>query len=190
MDALLAELLSGDEARAEAAALQVASRGASAIPSLKALLTSDNADHRWWAVRALAEMTHPPLALLLRALEDACGEIRQAAALALCMHPSEEAVPALAQALNDADGLVGTLASYALRAIGPSVVPDLLEAFEAAAPRARLYILRALAGVDDPRAAPLMLRAMDGDSALLRYWASAGLERLGWNMVYVNPIGL
>ncbi len=190
MDDLLAELLSGDEARAETAALQLAGLGDSTIPILKALLTSDDAERRWWAVRVLAEMTHPPPALLLRALEDPCGEVRQAAALALCMHPCESAVPALTHALNDADGLVGTLASHALRAIGPSVVPGLLEAFEDAAPRTRIHILRTLAGVDDPRAAPLMMRAMDGDSALLRYWASAGLERLGLNMVYVNPTGL
>jgi len=28
---------------------------------------------------------------------------------------------------------------------------------------------------------------MDEESALLQYWASEGLERLGLNMVYIKP---
>ncbi len=187
LDDLLADLTSGDESRAEAAAASLARSSGPVFPALESVLGSPNADHRWWAVRTLAQMRAPRTEWLVEALNDRSAEVREAAALALGAHPREEAVPALVQALSDEDALVGTLAANALIAIGKPAVPVLLESFAGALHRARIHILHALAEIGDHRAIPLMMKAMGEDSAVLHYWANEGLERLGLNMVYIKP---
>jgi HEAT repeat protein len=187
LDDLLADLTSGDESRAEAAASALAQSGSSVFPALESLLQSSEADDRWWAVRTLAQMHKPQLEWLLTALNDRSAEVRQAVALALSAHPAEQAVPALIQSLSDEDAMVGTLAANALIAIGKPAVPALLHSFAEAPQRARIQLLRALAEIGDHRAIPLMMEALDVDSAALHYWADVGLERLGLNMVYIKP---
>lgn len=184
---LLADLISGDESRAEGAAYGLAQSGESVFPALESLLQSSEADHRWWAVRTLAQMSAPRLEWLIQSLGDPSAEVRAAAALALSAHPAEEAGPALIQALNDDDNMVGMLAANALIAIGKSVVPTLLDAFPNVSQRARIQIMRTLAELRDHRAIRLMMSAMGEDSAMLNYWAKECLERLGLNMVYIKP---
>jgi len=184
---LLADLTSGDESRAEAAASQLAQLGDSALIPLKGLLDSSDADHRWWAVRTLAQIPDVDAGLFLTALNDSSVEVRQAAALALATHPLEEAAPLLVRALNDADSMVQTLAANALIAIGRSVVPILLGALDAVPQSAQIQIMRALAEMRDHRAIPAMLKATESNSVMLNYWANEGLERLGLNMVYIKP---
>jgi len=187
LDNLLADLTSGDESRAEAAASQLAQLGDSALIPLKGLLDSSDADHRWWAVRTLAQIPDVDAGLFLTVLSDSSVEVRQAAALALATHPLEEAAPLLVRALNDADSMVQTLAANALIAIGRSVVPILLGALDAVPQSAQIQIMRALAEMRDHRAIPAMLKATESNSVMLNYWANEGLERLGLNMVYIKP---
>ena len=187
LDNLLADLTSGDESRAEAAASELAQVGESAFPPLESLLDSSDVDQRWWAIRTLAQMDAPHSAWFMRALEDGSSEVRQAAALALAGHPAEESAPLLVQALSDEDGMVGTLAMKALVAVGKPAVPPLLEAFESAPQKSRIHIMHALAEIRDYRAIRVMMDAMEEDSAMLHYWAEAGLERLGLDMVYIKP---
>lgn len=187
LDDLLAGLTSGDESRAEAAAASLAQSGDPALSALASLLNSPEADHRWWAVRTLAQMRASPLEWLIAALNDQAAEVREAAALALSAHPAKEAAPALVRALSDEDAMVGTLAANALIAIGQPAVPILLDSFADAPQRGRIHALRALAEIGDHRAIPLMMKAMGEDSAILHYWANEGLERLGLNMVYIKP---
>ena len=184
---LLAELTSGDELRAEAAVATLAAMPESSLPALESLLESKESDHRWWAVRTLAQMEQPTLSLLIQALADPATEVRQAAALALIPHSAEEAAPSLIQALDDDDDMVRTLAVDALVAIGKEVTPALLSAFPGVSLRARVQIMRALAEVRDYRAIPIMMQAMEEDSAMLYYWAQRGLEQLGLDMVYIKP---
>jgi len=184
---LLAELTSGDEARAEAAALQLAEAGERALHALEPILDSEDLDHRWWAVRTLGQMDAPRIDWLVKALGDGSGEVRAAAALALVTHPAEEAAPALVEALQDEDSIVAILAVNALIAIGQAAVPALLDAFPSMNQRGRIQNMRALAELRDHRAIRLMVKTIEEDSAMLRYWAEAGLERLGLNMVYVKP---
>lgn len=185
--ALLADLTSGDEERAEAAARRLASVGGPALGALESLLHSQDADERWWAVRTLGAMTDPPLDWLVRALRDASGEVRAAAALALGAHPTEDAVPALIGILQDEDSIIGILGVQALIAVGKPAVPGLLEAFPRSSQRGRIQIMRALADIRDHRAIRLMMQVIEEDSAMLRFWAEQGLERLGLNMVYIKP---
>ena len=48
LDNLLADLTSGDEARAEACVPDIIALGKEALDSIRALLDSPDADARWW----------------------------------------------------------------------------------------------------------------------------------------------
>ena len=184
---LLAELTSRDEARAEAAALELAAIGEPVLPGLEPLLHSKAPDHRWWAVRTLGQMESPRLDWLIDALGDVSGEVRAAAALAFVTHPAEQAAPALIRLLEDEDSIVAILAVNALTAIGQAAVPALLDAFPRMNQRGRIQNMRTLAELRDHRAIRLMMKTIEEDSAMLRYWAEAGLGRLGLDMVYIKP---
>ena len=194
LDDLLADLTSGDEARAEAAVPGLVALNEAAFPALRALLASTDMDQRWWALRTLAQNEKAAADWLLPGLADQAVEVRQCAALGLCSHPQHQSVPALVRALADADSLVSHLASHALIAIGEAAVPALLELCRMTPPMsipvemqtARLNAMRALAEIADPRAIPAMMYALEEDSALMQYWAETGLERLGQDMVYIK----
>jgi HEAT repeat protein len=188
----LAELTSGDDQRAEQAAQGLAGLPDERLPKvlevLQKLLAAPDADHRWWAVRALAALTHPQAPeLLISALEDGDASVRQCAALGLRLRPNPQAAPFLVAALDDADHLVAELAADALAAIGEAAVPILLEVMQNGARPARLEAVRALATIGDPRAIPALFAALDQDSALMEYWASEGLERMGVGMLFFKP---
>lgn len=184
---MLAELVSGDELRAEAAVSGIVAWGGDAIPALLDLARSKESDHRWWAVRTLAQSPHARTEDLIPFLNDSAPDVRAAAALALYSHPDEAAIPALVDLLSDEDSLAAQLAGNALIAIGRPSVPSLLEVLKDAKQSARILSMRALAEIRDHRAIPAMMRAMQEDSALLQYWAREGLDRLGLNMVYIKP---
>ena len=183
---LMEDLISGDEARAESAASQLAQLGGSASPELDALLKSPEADHRWWAVRTLAQMSDVDEDCFIKALHDVSPDVRQAAALALVAHPTEKAAPALVRALNDEDLMMQTLAANALSAVGKPAVPILIEEFPQASSSVKIHMMRVLANVRDPRAIPVMMKAMEEGSAILHHWCEVGLQQLGLDMVYLK----
>lgn len=187
LEDLLADLTSGDEARAEAAVPSLVALGETIIPSLRGLLDSSDADIRWWATRTLASLPSLDASLLLSSLADAAPEVRQCAALGLSSHPSEAAIQPLIRALSDPDGLVAELSAGALTAVGEPAVESLLEVLNGAAQSARIHAMRALSEIADPRAIRPMIESMSENSAMLHYWAEAGLERMGVNMVYMKP---
>jgi HEAT repeat protein len=192
LEDLLVELLSGDDGRAEAAVegivAQLEAQPSQALPALQEVLGAPQADHRWWAARALAAISHPQVSpLLLKALGDPDASVRQCAALGLRLHPYPQAIPALIDALDDQDRLVATLAAGALVRLGEAAVPALLEVMQSDSQPARLEAARALAEIGDLRAVPALFAALDEGSALMEYWASEGLERMGVGMVYFKP---
>jgi HEAT repeat protein len=79
------------------------------------------------------------------------------------------------------------LAGNALVAIGSPSVPGLLEVLKDAQQSARIQAMRVLAVIRDHSAIPAMMQVMDEDSVFLQHWAKEGLERLGLNMVYIQP---
>ncbi|HEY9152245.1 MAG TPA: HEAT repeat domain-containing protein [Anaerolineales bacterium] len=186
LDHWIEDLISGDEVRAETAASQLGQLGGSAIPALDSLLKSPDADHRWWAVRTMAQMSDADADCFIHALNDVSSDVRQAAALALAAHPLEKAAPVLIRALNDDDVMVQTLAANALSAIGKPIVPVLMEVFPLASPSVKIHMMRVLAEIRDPRAIPVMMKAMDEDSAILHHWCEIGLQQLGLDMVYLK----
>ncbi len=187
LDDLLADLTSGDETRAEAAAHELAGMGEAALPALHDLLDTGDEDQRWWALCALAQSPHTRTEDLLPFLDDPVAEMRQAAALGLGNHADEAAINPLVRALGDADSLVSTLACNALVAIGVACVPSILEMPRDAPQLARINATRALAEIADPRAIPALMAALEDDSTMVQHWAEEGLERLGLDMVYLKP---
>ena len=187
LDELLADLTSGDEARAEGAVLGLVDLGEDAFPSLRDMLKADDSDHRWWALRTLAQSPQARTEWLLPLLNDPDVEVRQAAALGLCSHPDEMAIKPLVRALSDADSIVSGLACSALVVIGKPAVPSLLEIPKDVPQTARINATRALAEIADHRAIPALMAALDDDSVMVQHWAEEGLERLGLDMVYLKP---
>jgi HEAT repeat protein len=190
LPAMLSDLLSGDDERAEAAARELAQHSQESLPELYKLLASTDVEHRWWAVRAIAgcEPAEQTTRHLLAALEDQSSEVRQAAALAFCHRPDSQATPALLRALSDPDTMVASMAGKALALLNSDAIPALTAALESERnPAARREIVRALAEIGDPAALPALMQALESDSALLQYWAEHGLEKLGLGMVYLKP---
>jgi HEAT repeat protein len=187
LDELLADLTSGDETRAENAVPGLVVLGDDAFPALRDLLSAEDADQRWWALRTLAQSSQAQTEWLLPLLDDSVPEVRQAAALGLCSHPDETAIRPLIRALSDGDSMVSDLARNALVVIGKPAVPSLLEVPKDAPQRARINALRALAEIVDYRTIPTLMAALEEDSVMMQHWAEEGLERLGLNMVYLKP---
>ncbi len=185
---MLADLTSGDETRARSAVEALAVSDLSVREPLLQLSQSTDAEHRWWAVCALGHSTQARTDDLIPFLNDPEPEVRQAAALGLCSHVDESALPSLIKTLSDLDPIAAGLAANALVKIGSVAVPALLQVMQEAPPQSiRVLAIRALAEIKDHRAIPLLLQVMQEDSALLQHWAHAGLERLGLDMVYIKP---
>ena len=187
MKELLADLISGDDERAERSIPAITNMGLAAIPPLLDLIRSEDTDVRWWAVRALAASPHTRTVDLIPLLSDSAPEVRAATALALCHHPHEDAVGALVHALADEVPLTAGLAGNALVKIGSPSVPTLLKVMEEAPTGIRIVVLRTLSAIRDHRAIPVMMKCLGEESAFLQYWAQEGLERLGLDMVYMKP---
>jgi HEAT repeat protein len=188
LGALLADLTSGDDVRAEAAVSGLAELREAALPHLLQLLESSSPDHRWWALRALTAQDEPAGWLgAVRSLSDPDAGVRQCAALALRHRPLAEAIPALSQALADTDRLTARLAADALAAIGPAATPALVRALASPSPGVRIEAARALADVRDVESIPALFDALDDPSTVVQYWVEEALERMGVGMVFFKP---
>ena len=185
---LLEDLTSGNETLAEKAVPALIELGEEAIPALRDLTGSAETDHRWWALRVLAQSPQAQAEWLVPFLSDPAREVRQCAALGLAIKPDDSAVEPLVQALRDEDSMVSSLAVNALVKIGNAAVPALIEVVKHAPQSARIQALRALAEIRDHRAIPVMMKVMEEDSVLLQHWAKEGLDRLGLDMVYIKPV--
>ena len=188
LQSLLNDLTSGDEERAEKAVTALVDLGEDAIPALMDLTRSPDGDIRWWALRTPAQSPPSRTEWLVPFLEsDPAPEVRQCAALGLAGKADESATQPLVHALNDADGMVSSLAATALVKIGSAAVPSLIEVVKSGKQSARINALRALAEIKDHRAIPIMMTVMGEDSSLLQHWAKEGLDRLGMDMIYIKP---
>jgi HEAT repeat protein len=190
---ILAALAEGDEVEAEAAAAGLRALPDRLLPealnALQALLAAPQAERRWWAIRWLAALPGiEATPFFIQALQDEDASVRQCAAVGLRQRPDPQAVAGLVRALDDPDTLVRRLAGEALGATGSKAVPPLLEVMENGSHTARLEAARALANIGDTRAIPALFKALEG-SALLEYWASQGLERMGVGMSFFFPPG-
>jgi HEAT repeat protein len=188
LSVLLSQLSCGDDEQAEGALSHLASWGSDAVDALEERLSHPEAEVRWWAVRALAQVQDERVpGLLVRALTDPDKGVRWCAGLALRMHPSPQASQALLGMLSDSDALTRRLAGDALVAIGGEVVLQLLDLIQHGDQFARLEVVRALAKIGDHSTIPALFEALDDNSALIEYWASEGLDKMGVGMVFFKP---
>lgn len=188
VDQLIADLTSGDDARAQAAVPALTVHREDAIGALVEALDTPVADQRWWIVRALAEFDHPAARkALARALNDSDSSVQQCAALGLKRNPSAEAIPALIELLSAQDRLLARLAADALAAVGPEVVESLDHAARDSDPAVRIEAVRALAIMGHPDAIGPLFNSIDDPSTMVTHWAEEGLDRLGIGMAFFNP---
>ena len=189
MKELLADLTSGDDERAERSIIPLIEFGNAAIQPLLDLTQSSDSNNRFWAVRALSASPHVLTSHLIPLLSDSVSDVRAAAALAILNHPNEEAVPALIQTLYDKDSVTANLAGNALAKIGKPATASLLQVMEEAETNVRITAIRALVEIKDHRAIPIMMKCLnnENESAVIQYWAVQGLDKLGLDMVYINP---
>lgn len=185
---LVTDLLAGSDAAREEAAIALGQRGAEAIPPLAELLTSRDADARWWAARALAEANgEEALPLLVDILDDADPDVRACACLALGRIGDGRAAPSLAASLGDQSPFVASIAADALSMIGEPAVDVLAESLGARETHTRLLAVRALSRIKSQAAIGPLFGVLEDPSYLVRHYAQEALEALGLGMVFFSP---
>ncbi len=188
LQSLLSDLTSRDDDRAEGVVPALLLYGESALKALFVLLDDENADKRWWAVRALAEFDAPKVGeSLSQGLTDPDQSVRQCAAVALRHHPTPDAIILLIEALNNEDRLYARLSGDALTAIGKPAIPALTQALQSVHPSVRVEATRALALMELPETIPILFDAYEDPSTMVRHWIDEGLNRLGLGMVFFEP---
>jgi HEAT repeat protein len=187
---LLADLISGDELRAEAAAIQFQSYGKRAFYILAALYTSEDPDHRWWALRALSEFGDKRVArLLLLGMDDHDPGVQACAALGLRTHPTKKSIPKLIAFLGNPDQLLSRLCRDALVALREKATPHLTALLDSpeSSHTAKLEAVRALAEIEDPSSISTLFKIFQEGSGLMQHWAEEGLNNMGIGMVFFDP---
>ncbi len=188
-EGLLKTLISGDDEAREAAAQALSRLDDTPIePLAELLIGAQNAESRWWAARALAEIGgEAAVGPLVRALDDAEPDVRACAALALGHVGTGSAAPALAARLADDSAFVAGIAADALSMLGPPAVEALAASLQSPQAHARLLAVRALGRIGDEQAIEPLCRLLDDPSYLVRYHVEEALEALGVGMVYLAP---
>jgi HEAT repeat protein/Uri superfamily endonuclease len=188
LDDLLRMLATGSEENREVAALALGRLGAAAIAPLAAMLAESDANSRWWAARALAEVgERGAVEPLVGALTDAEPDVRACAALALGRIGEGAAAPALASRLTDESAFVASIAADALSMIGESAIDALVTMLTDDSPHVRLLSVRALGRIKSQRAIVPLFGVLEDSSYLVRYYAQQALEALGVGMVFFAP---
>jgi HEAT repeat protein len=189
LKSLLEALASGDDNRAEEAALALGQLGDALLPDLRALLPSDNIDIRWWATRALGEIgSEPAIALLLEQCDDPDHDVRVCAIYALGAfgERSASAVPTLLRCLADASVYVGRMAADALARIGSAATPGLIDRLKNGSSSVRGRAARALAQIADPTSIPALIAALEDENPIVEYYADSALQKMGVGMVLLK----
>lgn len=184
---LISDLTSGDNQRAERAAIELPEQGKQGLEALKGLLHSKDPDKRWWAARALAGFQDPQAgALVTAALNDPDISVCHCAVISLRKRPHPPAVPKLVGVMSSDDALLARLAADALAATGASAVEPLIAALDGESATARVEAARALALIGDTRAIPALFKLLNSDSIALQHWANEGLDKMGVGMSFFH----
>lgn len=182
LELLQKDLTSGDDDRAEAAALEIGKLGDAALPVIHDLLSSSSADERWWATRTLAVLnSEQSIKLLIEQCGDPDLDVRACAILALgeLGERSAPAVSTLIERMTQANVYEGMLAADALARIGKAATMQLVQALKEGTAAVRGRAARALSVIADPRSIPALIAALDDESAIVEHYANDVLPRLG-----------
>ena len=186
---LIEALFSGDDERAEEAALALGRLGDAALPVLRDLLSHPDGDCRWWVTRALGEIdSTAAIALLIDRCHDVDPDVRACAIYALGTPDGEAAgaIPALIGRLADSSVYVGQIAADSLARIGPAATPHLIAALNEGAPSVRSRAARALAHIADPQSIPALITALDDENPIVEYYADIALQKMGVGTVLLK----
>lgn len=187
---LLEAFTSGDDERAEEAALALIRMGEDALPVVRELLSSPDVDSRWWATRTVGQIDS---ADAVTALADQCDDpnpdVRACAIFALgtFRERATEAVPVLIKKLADPSVYVGQMAADSLARIGQSATPALIEALKDDSPTVRGRAARALSHLADKSSIPALIASLDDESSIVEYYADMALQKMGVGMVLLKP---
>jgi Uri superfamily endonuclease len=188
LDDLLRVLASGQEEAREAAALAIGRFGSAAVEPLSAMLARNDADARWWAARALAEVGgNGAVQPLVGAMTDPDPDVRACAALALGRVGDGMAAPALAARLTDDSAFVAGIAADGLTMIGEPAIGVLAEVLADEDSHVRLLAVRSLGRMRTQSAIGPLFGALEDPSYLVRYYAREALDALGVGMVFFTP---
>lgn len=188
MDELLEILISGADDSREAAAVALGRFGEAVAEPLARLLVGEDADARWWAARALAEVgTDGAVPPLVDALGDPDPDVRACAALALGQIDDGAAAPDLAALLADESVFVASIAADALSMIGQPAVEALVEKLADRNPHVRLLAVRTLGRIGSQGAIGPLFGVLEDPSYLVRHYAREALEAQGVGMVFWAP---
>ena len=191
LNQLLANLTSGNEPQAEAAAVQLIHHGKPAFLALANLAHDPDPDIRWWAIRALSEFDDPDASsIFIQALGDKNPEIQACAALSLRLNPNPKAIPQLIPLLGNPDQLLSRLAGGALIALGFQATQALINVLESpdnVNQGSRVEATRALSEIQDPASISTLFKIYQDGSSMMQHWAEQGLNRMGIGMVFFDP---
>ncbi|MEJ2758635.1 MAG: HEAT repeat domain-containing protein [Anaerolineales bacterium] len=187
---LLEDLTSGDEPRAENAAVQFISHGDKGFEALQILVTNTDEDTRWWALRAVSEFGTPQSSeILIAALHDPATSVQMCAAVGLRLHPDPNAIEPLTSLLDSTAPLLAKVAGDALAAIGKPATQPLIQVIEnsESTHRVKLEAVRVLASIKDTSAISTLFKVSQEGSSMMQYWAEKGLDNLGIGMMFFDP---
>ncbi len=191
LNQMLANLTSGNEQKAEKAAVQLNHYGKPAFSALANLAHDPDPDTRWWAIRALSEFENPNAStIFIHALGDPNPEIQACAALSLRLNPNPEAIPQLISLLGNPDQLLSRLAGGALIALGfqaTQALINLIESPENVSQGSRVEAVRALSEIQDPDSITTLFKIYQNGSSMMQHWAEHGLNQMGIGMVFFDP---
>jgi Uri superfamily endonuclease len=188
LEDLVAALLEGSDEHREQAAVALGNLGTAVLAPLAELLDSQDADARWWAARALAEVGGGEAARLLAGiLADSNPDVRACACLALGRIGGRQAAIDLAACLADESPFVAGIAADALSMIGEPAVSVLAECLSTKNTHLRLLAVRALSRIRSEAAIPSLISMLEDSSYLVRHYAEEGLEALGLGLVLFSP---
>jgi HEAT repeats len=116
---------------------------------------------------------------LIGALQDPVPTVRLQAAKALGRVGNPAAVPVLLNALRGADEQLGSTIFSSLVHLGHLAVPALMEASNSNSAWMRWNSVRALGGINDSRALPVLVKALSDNDHSIAWMGAKGLVRYG-----------
>ena len=161
-------------------AITVPSTAGEVSPTTQRLIdTVLDRDSRVSAIQKLGEIKDPAaVPALIEALQDVDSNVSEAAADALGKIKDPRAVPALIAALKDEDWVFQAWVFRALVSIGKPAIPALIEAVkdkdEDSGVRQDAAV--ALEEIDDPRAVPDLIEALNDEDPNVRYSTASALK--------------
>jgi HEAT repeat protein len=170
----------------EAEAIALGESDVPGLPTLRDLLMVQDADVRFWAIRGLwANGSAEAVALLGEALQDGEEMVCSGAAVALGELKAKTAVDALARLVSTDPGASGNHAGDALSKIGMPAAPALIKAMQHPQAWVRRRAAKALIPMESKQAIPVLFKALEDESYMVRHYAEIALVRMGvGQMVY------